>query len=56
LVTSKKGYSSEQASEKGGGYSSKETSEKADDSSKKSSGKVPYDYSANIEVSSTCPK
>ncbi|XP_066355757.1 endo-1,4-beta-xylanase 4-like [Miscanthus floridulus] len=49
LVTSKKGHSSEQPSEKGGGYSSKETSEKADDSSKKSSGKVPYDYSANIE-------
>ncbi|KAJ1298329.1 hypothetical protein BS78_01G444400 [Paspalum vaginatum] len=33
--------------------SSKETAEKSEDSSKKSSAKVAYDYSANIEASST---
>jgi len=48
------GDASEQTSEKAAGDASEQTSEKADgSSSKKSSVKVPYDYSANIEASST---
>jgi len=48
------GESSEKTSEKAAGDASEQTAEKADGStSKKSSVKVPYDYSANIEASST---